>query len=229
VRFQQVERRLRRRGYSVKTAVRDASAFGVPQRRQRLIMIAITRGRPPFPAPSKVQQTVRNAIGRMSPPQPRGDPLHNPENERSDRVTQLIASIPHNGGSRSALPDHLVLGCHRRVAGFHDVYGRMRWDEPAPTITGGCINPSKGRFLHPSEDRAITLREAARLQGFPARYTFSLRRGKYRAAELIGNAFPPEFARRHAAAIGSVLACQPPPSALGQDLKKPLVRLLPVE
>jgi DNA (cytosine-5)-methyltransferase 1 len=77
----------------------------------------------------------------------------------------------------------------------------MAWDSVSPTITSGCFNPSKGRFLHPEEDRAITLREAAMLQAFPADYYFSLRRGKYAAAALIGNALPPELVRRHALAV----------------------------
>jgi DNA (cytosine-5)-methyltransferase 1 len=81
----------------------------------------------------------------------------------------------------------------------------MAWDDGAPTITGGCINPSKGRFLHPEQDRCITLREAALLQGFPRKYNFSLRRGKYLAAEMIGNAFPPEFVKRHGQRVLSEL------------------------
>jgi DNA (cytosine-5)-methyltransferase 1 len=77
----------------------------------------------------------------------------------------------------------------------------MSWSEPAPTITGGCINPSKGRFLHPSQHRAITLREAALLQGFPKSYQFDMSRGRYHVAQMIGNAFPPTFAERHARVI----------------------------
>jgi site-specific DNA-cytosine methylase len=70
-----------------------------------------------------------------------------------------------------------------------------------PTITGGCVNPSKGRFLHPSQDRSITLREAALLQSFPKGYRFSLSRGKFAAAAMIGNALPPAFVKRHALAV----------------------------
>jgi len=77
----------------------------------------------------------------------------------------------------------------------------MAWDEAAPTITGGCINPSKGRFIHPEQDRAITLREAALLQGFPSAYSLSLDQGRYRAAEMIGNAFPPPLVASHALAV----------------------------
>jgi DNA (cytosine-5)-methyltransferase 1 len=77
----------------------------------------------------------------------------------------------------------------------------MAWDDVSPTITGGCFNPSKGRFLHPTKNRAITLREAALLQTFPASYFFSVERGKCPAAQMIGNALPPEFIRRHAQKI----------------------------
>jgi DNA (cytosine-5)-methyltransferase 1 len=90
------------------------------------------------------------------------------------------------------------------MAGFA-LSTEVRWNEVAPTITSGCINPSRGRFLHPTKNRAITLREAALLQGFPESYFISLEEGKYRAAELIGNALPPEFIARHARRIGSLL------------------------
>ena len=81
----------------------------------------------------------------------------------------------------------------------------MSWEKQAPTITGGCINPSKGRFLHPDENRAITLREAALLQSFPADYKFPLSRGKYHAADLIGNALPPRFVAAQARQIAAAL------------------------
>jgi DNA (cytosine-5)-methyltransferase 1 len=80
----------------------------------------------------------------------------------------------------------------------------MAWSEPSPTITGGCINPSKGRFLHPEQDRAITLREAALLQGFPKDYRLDLSRGRYPTAQMIGNAFPPAFAARHAKSLYAI-------------------------
>jgi DNA (cytosine-5)-methyltransferase 1 len=118
-----------------------------------------------------------------------------------------IAEIPPEGGLRQ-LGDDCQLPCHRRTTGFFDVYGRMRWDEPAPTITGGCINPSKGRFLHPEQNRAITLREAMLLQAFPADYKLPLDRGKYRAAELVGNALPPRFVECHATKLAAALGRQ---------------------
>jgi DNA (cytosine-5)-methyltransferase 1 len=112
-----------------------------------------------------------------------------------------IKRIPKDGGSRTDLGKEHQLKCHQNNDGFKDVYGRMAWDKPSPTITGGCFNPSKGRFLHPEEDRAISMREAALLQSFPSDYTFSLSRGKIAVAQMIGNALPPEFIRRHAQAL----------------------------
>jgi len=81
------------------------------------------------------------------------------------------------------------------------VYGRMAWDDVSPTITSGCHNPSKGRFLHPSRNRTITLREAAILQGFPKRYKFDVSHGKEAIALMIGNALPPPLIKAHAASL----------------------------
>ncbi len=118
---------------------------------------------------------------------------------------RMIRSIPVNGGSRSDLPEELQLDCHLKCSGFKDVYGRMAWDDVAPTITGGCVNPSKGGFLHPSEHRAITVREAALLQSFPKIHVVSMERGKFAAADLIGNALPPALVRAQALPIRQLL------------------------
>lgn len=186
-------------GYSTEYRVLNAADYGVPQRRRRLILLASKTGAIPFAVPDTNRRTVRDAIGAMPRVGKSRDPLHDRRTRpRKARIRRLIRSIPANGGSREALEKRRQLECHRDFRGFHDVYGRMGWDEVAPTITSGCVNPSKGRFLHPIRHRAITLREAALLQGFPRDYFFSLRRGKYAAAELIGNALPPEFIRRHA-------------------------------
>jgi DNA (cytosine-5)-methyltransferase 1 len=99
----------------------------------------------------------------------------------------------------------LQLKCHRNFDGFKDIYGRMAWDDVSPTITSGCSNPSKGRFLHPHYNRTITLREAAILQSFPRRYKFPVHYGKQALALMIGNALPPEFIRRQALAVISAL------------------------
>jgi DNA (cytosine-5)-methyltransferase 1 len=192
-------------GYDWQYAVLDAADYGVPQRRRRMILLASVYGPTAFARKSRSLPTVRTTIAKLDRPGRSGDPLHDHPARRSVDVQMLIKRIPRNGGGRTALPKHEQLSCHQKVDGFRDIYGRMAWDEPAPTITGGCINPSKGRFLHPRQDRAITLREAALLQGFPRRYFFSLKKGTYPAAQMIGNAFPPMFATRHARNLAAQL------------------------
>lgn len=110
-------------------------------------------------------------------------------------MMRRIEATPKDGGSRTSWPKELWLECHKRTDGFKDVYGRMKWDAPAPTITGGCFNPSRGRFLHPDENRGITLREAALLQTFPPDYRFPLHASKQEVALMIGNAIPPDFVK----------------------------------
>ena len=204
-RFRAFRLQLTQLGYKHDHRVLDASDFGVPQRRRRLILIATLSGDPKFADVDPLRPTVRTAIAGLPSPGRSGDQCHDHSEKRADRVLSLIKRIPKNGGSRASLGESRQLTCHRRTDGFHDVYGRMKWSSVAPTITGGCVNPSKGRFLHPSQDRAITLREAALLQTFPCRYFFSLERGKFAAAEMIGNALPPEFVRRHAVEVRRVL------------------------
>ena len=111
-----------------------------------------------------------------------GDPLHDLKENRTPRIRRLIAAIPPDGGSRSSLRKAMQLKCHRKTDGFKDVYGRMAWALLGPNITTGCFNPSKGRFLHPCEHRAITMREAALLQSFPGDYQFPAELGKVRIA-----------------------------------------------
>lgn len=187
-----------RLGYTYRCEVLNAADYGVPQRRRRMIIVAGRTFEPSFAEPSTSKRTVRNAIANLTRPDATTDPLHRGHANRTPRILAMIRHIPRNGGSRNALGRRKQLACHRKCDGFRDVYGRMAWDEVAPTITTGCINPSKGRFLHPFQNRAITLREAMLLQSFPKRYRISLRRGRYPAAALIGNALPPELIRRHA-------------------------------
>lgn len=185
-------------GYTVRKKVFDASDFGVPQRRKRLILLASKIGKIRFAHRSAKFLTVRDAIIGLPPAGRSGDPLHDIIETRTEKVAELIRLVPKNGGSRMDLPDGWQLECHKKCPGFKDVYGRLWWDRVSSTITSGCFNPSKGRFLHPEEDRTITLREAALLQTFPPTYYFSLAQGKTGAARMIGNALPPEFIRRQA-------------------------------
>lgn len=196
---------LRALGYETRTEVVNAADFGVPQRRRRFLITASRIGQLPKRPRKRERTTVRDWIGQLPIAGSSGDPLHDHGEVRSPQVMALIRKIPRDGGSRTDLPKKMQLGCHLRCTGFKDVYGRMAWDDVAPTITGGCVNPSKGRFLHPTEHRAITLREAALLQTFPKRHIVSLERGKYAAAELIGNALPPALVRAQALPIRHLL------------------------
>ena len=204
-RFAKVRENLAALGYQCHYDVFDAADFGVPQRRKRLVLVGSRSALIPMASKSAVRVSVKETIEGLPSVGASGDRLHDIKENRSKRIASMIRLIPKNGGSRTDLPAKYRLDCHVRCSGFKDVYGRMSWDTVAPTITSGCTNPSKGRFLHPEENRAITLREAAMLQGFPPDYFFSLSKGKSGAARLIGNAFPPEFARRFATEIYAAL------------------------
>lgn len=186
----QVIQSLLRMEMHVTAGIYNASNFGVPQRRKRAIILGTRRPKKLFPISANL--TVRDAFSRL-PTLNSQDPLHQSHRNHSAVVRERIASIPKNGGSRNSLPDHLVLDCHKRSNGYKDIYGRMAWDVPAPTITSGCTNPSKGRFIHPEENRAITLREAARLQTLPDEMNLSALTSNEGKAKAIGNAFPSEM------------------------------------
>lgn len=188
-------------GYHTDVKVLSMIHYGVPQTRKRMILLASRLDSIEVKS-EKVGEgdyvTVRKAIGTLESIEESVDPLHNYIVRRTPRVMEMISLIPKNGGNRTDLPDEYKLECHKKTSGFKDVYGRMSWDCPSPTITGGCISPSKGRFLHPEENRAITLREASLLQTFPKDYKFSFSSGRQGIATMIGNALPPAFIEYHA-------------------------------
>lgn len=190
-----------RLGYLGEYKILNTVNYGVPQRRRRLIYLAKMDTLISFAPQAHTKKTVRDAIDGLPPAGESGDHIHDFPERRTNKIIELIKRIPKNGGSRKDLPIEYHLECHKRCNGFKDVYGRMTWDEPAPTITSGCFNPSKGRFLHPEYNRAITLREAALLQSFPINYKFPNVHNKSAIALLIGNALPPEFIKRHAVEI----------------------------
>jgi DNA (cytosine-5)-methyltransferase 1 len=205
IRFTSFCRDMKRFGYIGDHRILNAAEYEVPQRRRRLIYLAGLGVEIQFAEKSLKLKTVRDAIGGLPKAGQSGDPVHDIPERRSQKVMEIIRRIPKDGGSRADLSEKYQLDCHRRCDGFKDVYGRMAWDNVAPTITCGCYHPSKGRFLHPQEDRTITMREAALLQGFPRWYKFPTTNNKSATALMIGNALPPPFITAHARQIAQAL------------------------
>lgn len=177
----------------------NARDFGVPQNRRRVFILGVDRRRPlkiswpPEPthvSPSlaeperKGRESWRTAKEVFSPA-PAGD-LNDIHMQHSADLVALFANTPLNGGSRSE--SGRVLKCHEGYNGHSDVYGRIDPERPGPTMTTACINPSKGRFVHPTEHHGITLRQAARFQTFPDTFIFG--GGLMSGGEQIGNAVP---------------------------------------
>jgi DNA (cytosine-5)-methyltransferase 1 len=205
--FKRFQARMRALGYMGEYKILNAADYGVAQRRRRLIYVASLSSAAVFGKRSTRQRTVRDVIQNLKRAGSSGDPIHDLPERRSQKVKERIKRVSKDGGNRSDLPHDYRLKCHVGCDGFRDVYGRMAWDEVAPTITTGCFNPSKGRFLHPVSNRCITIREAALLQGFPKGYRFHARHGKVTLAQMIGNALPPPFIAAHARAVRSALTC----------------------
>jgi len=192
---------LERNGYKYKYEIVDVSEYGVPQRRKRLVLLASRFGEIELVKRTHKDKrvTVRDVIKGLEPLKDgevsTKDPLH-----RSRKLSQLnlrrIKATPHDGGSSNSWDQELVLECHKKETGKTykgTVYGRMRWDEPAPTMTTQCVGIGNGRFGHPEQNRAISLREAALFQTFPKNYQFSDPNEPVitaHVAKFIGNAVP---------------------------------------
>lgn len=192
--FKYVVRELGRLGYNPKFKPVSIQQYGVPQRRKRLVVVGSTLGNIDIAPATGEKVTVRDMIGHLESVAKTKDPAHKMVASHTPKVMDRIRATPKDGGSRNDLPKKFELACHKgKDVGFNDVYGRLRWDDYSTTITGGCLNPSKGRFLHPKENRAITAREAALLQTFPREYKFPENASKTSIALQIGNALPPKF------------------------------------
>lgn len=193
---------LQNAGYNVSFIEISCEYFGVPQTRKRLVLLASIFGPIIFPEPinTHAKFTVRDAIGHL-PPLNAGeinamDPLHMASRLSVKNLKRIQGSQP--GGTWRDWPLELRARCHTRKTGetYPSVYGRMEWDRPAPTITTQCYGFGNGRFGHPGQDRAISLREAAILQSFPPDYSFvepGSRITFRNVGILIGNAVPPKL------------------------------------
>lgn len=187
-------------GYHVSYSIHNAQDYGVPQRRKRLVLLGSLHGKieliPPTHTNNKIV-TVREAIGDL-PPIKDGETCSKDKLHRARKLTDLSIKriqATKEGGGWNDWDDSLKLDCHKKAGGtlYRSVYGRMKWDEVAPTMTTYCIGLNNGRFGHPEQDRAISLREAAIIQSFPKKYAFINPNEEINIGTLakhIGNAVP---------------------------------------
>jgi DNA (cytosine-5)-methyltransferase 1 len=209
---------LSRLGYKVWFDVVDSSQYGVPQTRRRMVLLASRHGEIRMIDPTIDRpKTVRQAIGRLralsAGEAAPGDKLHVSSTLSEKNLKRIKVSKP--GGTWRDWPEYLVADCHRADSGrtYPGVYGRMEWDKPAPTMTTQCYGFGNGRFGHPEQDRAISLREAAIIQSFPRNYAFVPEDGEVSfkvLGRLIGNAVPVDLGRAIARSINSHLAAIAP-------------------
>lgn len=200
--FVQARRRLENAGYAVRARIYNFAEFGLPQERFRTLIVAM---KAPFNMPVGFLaphefKTVRSAIGNLPVLKPgstiASDPMHITSNHRASTI-ELLKLVPKDGGNRPPGFGPKCLDQARGTyGGYTDVYGRLWWDKPALTITARCRTPSCGRFAHPVQNRGLSVREAALLQGFPK---WSIFHGPFDDKyKQIGNAVPP-LAARHIA------------------------------
>jgi DNA (cytosine-5)-methyltransferase 1 len=208
------------RDYRVASYVVEAADFGVPQRRRRVIALGVRRDLP-VRLPSDLlgalppdfdasPRTAGQALAEAAHLTLEEDSVHRARVPQSTTLKRIRAA--KQGGGRFDLPVDLQLDCHARLGARHatSIYGRIDPAEPAPTMTTRCTTPSCGRFVHPTEDRGLTLREAALLQTFPLTYSFL---GSHGAIERqIGNAVPPRLAEALGVIVATLLTSEEPGS-----------------
>ena len=189
-------------GYKISADVLDFSNYGVPQKRKRYTLIASRVGEISLPQPVETDVNVEDWIGPNNgfAPVDAGHrdktPFDHSVCNLSDKNKIRLLKTPLSGGSRDSWQKYkeLELPCYvGKDDCFRDVYGRMNWKKPAPTITTKFFKISNGRFAHPNETRGMSIREGATLQTFPRNYTF-ISKNVETKARMIGNAVPPAFA-----------------------------------
>lgn len=208
-------------GYHIAVKILNMADYGTPQARFRTVLLASKDFIPTLPEPvySPAQyRTVRDAIGDLPELEAGGkdpiDPMHITSKHRKETIN-ILKQVPKDGGNR---PKGVGPQCLDKVDGFYDVYGRLAWDKPAVTITARCRTPSCGRFVHPEQNRGLSVREAALLQGFPKDFYFE---GPFDDKyKQVGNAVSPIFSTRLAAHVLTMLAGLNHGDAL-DDLEKP--------
>lgn len=196
--FEDFKQTLENAGYWVGWSIAKCEEFGVPQRRRRLVVVASRRGPVSALMPTHSEPLTVADVLRSLPPIQAGakndlDPLHVASALSEINMKRIKRSKP--GGTWRDWPYELRAKCHQRASGrtYSGVYARMKWDAPAPTMTTQCYGFGNGRFGHPEQDRAISLREAAILQSFPADYKFlpsGARPSFTEVGRWIGNAVP---------------------------------------
>lgn len=191
---------LRKAGYTVTIDVVNAYDYGVPQKRRRLVLAASLWNPVNIHNYADKRYTVRDAIGHL-PPLESGQQCssddHHVCRKHSDIVVERLKYIPPGQGI-TCVPDYLRVGMSTT---FRYKYRRLVWDEPAFTITGNFMNPGGGPFVHPEQNRTLSLREGACIQGFPDYYRFADAISIDATQRMIGNAVPPPMARKLAEAV----------------------------
>lgn len=215
--FDKYLKTLRKNDYETCYKIINAADFGVPQNRKRIIAISIRKKFLKKNTMDEIEEflqykikkrkTVRHAIKGLKPLRPgqkSSTDLHHSARSHSQQVYNILKHVPKNGGGRKDMPKRYWLNCHKKLKkGAETVYGRMRWNEPSPTMTCRCCTPSCGRFIHPSQSRGISVREAARLQTIPD--NFKLSPFSNRNEEAIGDAVPVLLARKIAEKLLEVM------------------------
>lgn len=201
--FKDFTKILKRNNYFIFHKIIDAKDYGVPQRRNRLILLASKFGEIDLIKKThtgKRIKTVRQAIGHLPKIKAgesyRGDKLHRARQLTEINLQRIRATT--EGGSWREWTEELILSCHKKETGksYGSVYGRMNWNEVSPTLTTQCTGYGNGRFGHPEQDRGISLREAAILQSFPQNYHFINPKKSFHPSIVekhIGNAVPPRL------------------------------------